>query len=151
MSSLRMEKFELEEFQKRVSDFLHIKCNDYITIDRENLIQDHSIDDTKASQWISEFDESEQGAAKELLGLITHISWKDFKHNLLECAKDTIKICKKIEKDYWFVSSSGSSGSTKSDTFFTSIAYENVFMKENFNPVYSGAIPENKNLVAVYV
>ena len=151
MSSLRMKKFELNEFQKRVTDFLHIKCNDYISIDRENLIQDHSIDDLKASQWISEFQESEQEAAKELLNLMVHISWKDFKHNLLQCAKETMEICKSVKKDYWFVSSGSSNGSAKSDTFFTSIAYENVFLKENFNPVYSGDIPEDKNLVAVYV
>ena len=86
--------FNISEFEKKVQNRLYPE-----NINLESLIIDHSIDKDKASNWISKFENKD--AAKQLLNSIKHISWKEFKYELIHLALNMTKL---IKGDYGFPS-----------------------------------------------
>jgi hypothetical protein len=117
--------FNISEFEKKVHNRLYPE-----NVSLESLIIDHSIDKEKASNWISKFEKKD--AAKQLLNSIKHISWKEFKYELIHLAVNMTKL---IKGEYGFPSTKKG---YKSNSFFTSIVYKEVFSSWK-NPSYSDA------------
>ena len=115
--------FNISEFEKKVRNRLYPE-----NINLESLIIDHSIDKDKASNWISKFENKD--ASKQLLNSIKHISWKEFKYELIHLA---VSMTKLIKGDYGFPSTKKG---YKSNSFFTSIVYKEVFSSWR-SPSYS--------------
>lgn len=131
--------FNVSEFEKKVYNRLHPE-----NINLESLIIDHSIDKDKANNWISKFEKKD--SARQLLGSIKHISWKEFKFELIHLA---ISMTKLIKGDYGFPSTKKG---YKSNSFFTSIIYEEVFSswkKPSFSDSFENIDYDYNNIVIV--
>jgi hypothetical protein len=131
--------FDLAEFQKRVKNNLYPDG-----IDLETLIKDHSIDEKKLNEYISDFDEDDRDAMLYIVKSIKHVSWAEFKEKLLHLA---IRIRTQIATDtYGFLLPTGTK--YHSEEYFTSYVYENVFEGRN-EPLFCGFDKITQNFIYV--
>lgn len=122
--SLFMEKFDLKKFDRGVRKQLERKG-----VNIMSTIKDHQIDTKKANQWVNgSYDPT---TAIKLLKCIQHVSFADFKYNLY---KSAISVIKSLNGDnYGFIVPTTEK---KSNTFFTSMVYNEIFYK--IPPIFSG-------------
>lgn len=103
-------------------NFLYPEFNG-IKYNREFYINNHSINPFKAEKWVNNF--TDRNLALKLLKLVNHISWRDFKYNLLKCAKEIADKIKGQEYKFFYEKN-------KSTYFFSAITYFEVFKKSGF-------------------
>lgn len=129
----------ISEFEKKVENRLYPE-----KINLESLIIDHSTDKDKVSNWLSKFEKKDE--AKQILNSIKHISWKEFKFELIHLA---ISMTKYIKGEYGFPSTKKG---YKSNSFFTSIVYDEVFSswrKPAFSDTLDNTDYDYNNIVIV--
>ena len=119
--------FNIEVFKSKVDDILNP-----FNIDIQKLIKDHSLDSIKVNTYISKFNPNDREAIEYIISNIKHISWKEFKKNFIELAKD---IKKSIKGDYGFFLPHETQ--YHSESFFTALVYKEVFSKWK-DPVFCG-------------
>lgn len=136
---LYTEKFNLDEFKEKVQNILYP-----YGINIENYIKDHSLDPIKVDNFLEKFDINDRKAMNYILNNIKHISWKEFKTKLLSLAgmiRDKIK-----DENYGFIIGEGTQ--EHSESYFTSMVYENIFKGKN-EPVFCGLDNTSTNLIYV--
>jgi len=116
---LLTEPFNLKQFQEKVNNILYP-----YDIDIQKIIKDHSLDPKKVENFINNFDPEYRKPIEYILSKIKHISWKEFKDSFFELAND---IKDQIKGDYGFILPNGTE--YNSESFFTSLAYKEVFSK----------------------
>jgi hypothetical protein len=91
---------------------------------RQENVKDYSLDPDKVKQWLDSYEPQERKIANYLIKNTRHISWKEFRHNLLRVNADMIKKIK--GRFYLFMPSD----TTNSVFYFASLVYENVIFPD---------------------
>jgi hypothetical protein len=113
----------MESSDLEMIEFLHPKCDGKI-YNREDYIYDHSINEARKEEYISLFKDDAQSNMRYIFdNIIQHVSWKEFKSNLIAVARETVEILG--ARDFQFVIPKDKH---KSNYFFTAIVNEEVFM-----------------------
>lgn len=107
----------------KMNNFLHPACEGKI-YNREDYILDHSLNKERVNEYIDLFkDEFQPEIHKLFKEVIQHISWNEFKENLLTVAEETLSMIK--GNDFKFVIPNDI---YKSNYFFTAIVNEEIFI-----------------------
>ena len=121
------EPFNIDAFKMKINNILIP-----FDVDIESLIKDSSLDPEKIKVYLSKFTLEDRYAMNYIISKIKHISWIEFKANFIELATD---IKNEIKGDYGFLLTSETQ--YHSESFFTALAYKEVFSKWK-DPIFCG-------------